>query len=372
MSSIQIPLPKLVPEYIQRFEPYSPSKPDPELMRMFGVTQLYRLNNNENTLGPPPSASLAIEQFESGRAAQYPSGDSYYLRQALADRFGKDPDQFLVGNGSTELITSVIKAFCQSGDNVVTADRTFAVYEWVAEFSGLNARLVPLKDFGFDPEAMLEAIDERTKILFVCNPNNPTGTWWNWETMTRFLDHVAGQQIVVLDEAYCEYVENEDFPDGMQLLERYPNVVLFRTFSKMYGLAALRIGYLCGSPEVVDIIRRASIVYSVNAVAQIAAVAALDDDAEHIRATRAMVRESRAFLCQALSDLGLEWQTGEGNYLMFRVPQSDSLMYRRLLKTGYVVRTMTGFRFPNWLRVSLVQKPVLEGFAEALAGIVKK
>lgn len=371
MSAIHIPLPKLVPEYIQRFEPYSPSKPDPELMRMFGISALHRLNNNENSLGPPPAASRAIEQFESGCAAMYPSGDSYYLRQALSERFGKHPDQFLVGNGSTELITSVMKAFCQSGDNIVTADRTFAVYEWVAEFSGCAARLIPLKDFGFDPDAMLAAMDERTKILFVCNPNNPTGTWWDRATMTRFLDRIAGQKIVVLDEAYREYVEQQEFPDGMELVERYPNVVLFRTFSKMYGLAALRIGYLCGSPEVVDIIRRASIVYSVNAVAQVAAVAALQDDAAHIQATRAMVRESREILCGALSGLGLTWQAGEGNFLMFRVPQSDSLMYRRLLKTGYVVRTMTSFRFPNWLRVSLTQRSVMEGFVEAIAGIVK-
>lgn len=370
MSAIHIPLPKLVPEYIQRFEPYSPSKPDPELMRMFGVSRLHRLNNNENVLGPPPAASRAIEAFESGHAAIYPSGDSYYLRQALADRHGIDPDQFLVGNGSTELITSVIKAFCQAGDNIITADRTFAVYEWVAEFSGCEARLIPLRNFSFDDEAMLSAIDDRTKILFVCNPNNPTGAWWNRETMTRFLDHIGGQKIVVLDEAYCEYVDHPDYPDGMELLARYPNLVLFRTFSKMYGLAALRIGYLCGSEEVVDIIRRASIVYSVNAIAQAAAVAALENDQEHIAATRAMVRESREFLCQSLTALNLPWQTGDGNFLMLRVPQSDSLMYRRLIKSGYMVRTMTGFRFPNWLRVSLVRKAEMEGFVEALTRIV--
>ena len=362
-------LDRLVPDYVKEFETYIPSKPDPELMRLYGVDHLHRLNNNENPLGPPPLARKVIAEFPPPRASIYPSGDVYYLRQSLARRFGLDPDQFLVGNGANEVIAFVIKAFCQQGDNIVTADKTFAVYEWVAEFSGFEARLVPLKDYGFDDQGMLERIDQRTKILFVCNPNNPTGTWWDRDRLCRFLDAVDGRQIVVVDEAYCEFVEDPDFPDCMQLISRYPNLVVFRTFSKMYALAGLRIGYLAGSPEVVDVIRRTCVVYSVNTLAQEAALAALADDQEHIARTRALVRQEKAYLLEELGRMGLTVLNGEGCFLMIRLPMSDTLAYRKLMSQGVMVRTMTGFRFPNWIRVSIGLHPAMEAFITALKKI---
>lgn len=365
-----LPLAELVPEHIRSFEAYVPSRPDPELMRLYGVDRLHRLNNNENALGPPPAARRIIEDFEAGRSAVYPSGDSYFLRKALAERFGKDPERFLVGNGSCEVIASVIKAFCEKGDNIVTADKTFAVYEWVAEFSGFEARLTPLRDFGFDPEAMLAAMDGRTKILFVCNPNNPTGTWWNRDVMERFLRAVDGRAIVVLDEAYREYVEDDAFPDGMELMERHENVIVFRTFSKMYALAGLRVGYLCGQREAVDYVRRTHIVYSVNALGQPAAAAALSDDAAHLSATRAMVAGAKDLLLPAFDELGLRHVSGAGNFVMVETPASDSLIYRQLMRRGVMVRTMTGFRFPNWIRVSLAQEPAMRDFLAAFREVV--
>ncbi len=281
-------LQQLVPAYIQAFEAYYPSRPDRDLMRTYGVNSLHRLNNNENALGPPPEVSGVVDEFPPKDVPVYPNGDCFHLRQALATRFGMDEEQFLVGNGSCEVIASVIKAFCEEGDNIVTADKTFAVYEWVAEFSGFEARLIPLKDHAFDHRAMLDAVNERTKIIFVCNPNNPTGTYWDRDTLTRFLDEVDNRAIVVIDEAYFEYVEKDDYPDGMEYIEQHPNVVVFRTFSKMYALAALRIGYLCGNREVVDQIRKTHIVYSVNTLAQRSAAAALSNDGSFIRATRDM------------------------------------------------------------------------------------
>ncbi|MGE4265392.1 MAG: histidinol-phosphate transaminase, partial [Desulfovibrio sp.] len=265
----------------------------------------------------------------------------------------------------------VIKAYCDKGDNNITADKTFAVYEWVAEFSGFQARLIPLKDRGFDSGAMLAAMDGRTKILFVCNPNNPTGTWWRRDEMERFLRGVDGRAIVVLDEAYREYVDDEDFPDGMEIMERHRNVVVFRTFSKMYALAGLRVGYVCGQKEVVDYIRRTHVVYSVNSLGQPAAAAALEDDAEHILATRAMVARAKEILLPAFEDLGLEYVSGAGNFVMVRTPASDSLMYRHLMRRGVMVRTMTGFRFPNWVRVTLVQEPVMHEFVSAFREVVE-
>lgn len=366
----QVDLDRLVPEYVKRFEAYIPSKPDPELMRLYGVDHLHRLNNNENQLGPPPPSRRVLEGFPPARASLYPSGDAWYLRQRLGQKFGLDPEQFLVGNGANEVIAFVIKAFCQEGDNIVTADKTFAVYEWVAEFSGFEARLVPLVDFGFDDQGMLEAIDQRTKILFVCNPNNPTGTYWDEARLRGFLDAVDGRQIVVVDEAYLEFVERPDFPDGMRLLAQYPNLVIFRTFSKMYALAGLRIGYLAGQREVVDVIRRTCVVYSVNTLAQEAALAALEEDHRHIEATRELIRAERAYLAGELRRLGLTTHIGEGCFLMIRLPMSDTLAYRKLMAKGVMIRSMTGFRFPNWIRVSIGRHQAMRAFIQALEEIL--
>ena len=364
-----VPLNKLVPEYIKKFEAYIPSRPDPELMRLYKVDHLWRLNNNENPLGPPEGSARIIAEFPPPRASIYPSGDSWYLRVKLAEKFGLDPDQIVFGNGANEAIAFVIKAFCQEGDNIITADKTFAVYEWVAEFSGFEARLVPLKDFGFDDEGMLGRIDDRTKILFVCNPNNPTGTYWDETRLRRFLDKVAGRQIVVVDEAYCEFVEADDYPDAMKLLKEYPNLVTFRTFSKMYGLAGLRIGYLAGSRDVVDVIRRTCIVYSVNGVAQEAALAAIGDD-EHVARTRRHVNAEKAYLLRELAGLGVQTHAGEGCYVMVRLPLSDTLVYRQLMARGVMIRTMTGFRFPNWIRVSVGVHEAMEDFIGGLGEVL--
>ncbi len=297
---------KFLPDYLKRFEAYVPSKPDKELIKLYGCPQVFRLNNNENPLGPPNSAKEVIATFTPDKAAVYPSGDSYYLREKLAEKFGIHPDQILVGNGANEVISFVIKAFCEQGDNIITADKTFAVYEWVAEFSGIQAKLIPLKNFGFDAEAMLDAIDARTKILFVCNPNNPTGSYWDKKRFQSFMNNVRGNQIVVVDEAYFEFVERPDYPNGLDFLDEYPNLIVFRTFSKMYGLAGLRIGYLVSSAATVNVVKKTCIVYSVNSLAQDAAIAALDDD-EHVQKTRQLIRSSKQYLENELEARGFEF-----------------------------------------------------------------
>ncbi|NLD38670.1 MAG: histidinol-phosphate transaminase [Desulfatiglans sp.] len=364
-------LERLIPDYIRRFEAYIPSKPDDELKKLYGCNRIFRLNNNENPLGPPIEAQRIISGFPPVKASIYPSGDVYYLRQKLADLTGLHPDQFLVGNGANEVIAFVIKAFCREGDNIITADKTFAVYEWVAEFSGFEARLAPLINFEFDDEKMLSMVDERTKILFICNPNNPTGTYWSLDKLSRFMDRINGSRIVVIDEAYFEFVEKEDFPDGIKLIKRYPNLVVFRTMSKMYGLAGLRIGYLAGDREVVDVIRRTCVVYSVNTVAQEAACAAIMDTG-HIEKTREMVKRGRDFLEKELSLLKLPFVSNEGNYIMVKLPMSDSLAYRKLMKHGIMVRTMTGFRFPNYIRVTVSHMEYLEAFIERLSTVINR
>ncbi len=361
----------LVPAYVREFEPYIPSKPDPELQKLYGCERLYRLNNNENPLGPPPGAQEVIRRFSPPRGAVYPSGDSYYLREEIAAFHGLNPDQILVGNGANEVITFVIKAFCEQGDNIITADKTFAVYEWVATFSGIEARVIPLRQERFDDQAMLNAIDEKTKVIFICNPNNPTGTYWSRETLTAFLDVVDGRQIVVIDEAYFEFVEAEDYPNGVSFLQSYPNVVVFRTFSKMYGIAGLRIGYLAGDMAVVDMIRRTCVVYSVNSVAQEAALACLRDDTGHIRRTRDLIRQGKAFLCEELSAMRLPLIVGEGNYLIAKLSGSDTLAYRKLMHEGIMIRPMTGFRYPNHIRITIARMEAMEAFIGALQKILK-
>lgn len=360
----------LVPKFVKSFEPYIPSQPGDVLKKKYHYKILYRMNNNENALGPPPAARKALESFPSFDATIYPSGDCYHLRLKLADYYGLHPDQFIVTNGANESITLLIKSFCEIGDNIVTADRTYGGYEWVARFSGIGATLTTLKDLTFDAQAMLDARNNRSKIIFVCNPNNPTGTYWNHEQLTNFLKQVSGHCIVVLDEAYCEFVDKPDYPDGMSLIRQYPNLVIFRTFSKMYGLAGLRIGYLAGDMDVVNIIRRTAIVYSVNALAQVAAQAALGDR-EHILRTREMVAAGKEFLNRELSSFGLEPVSGEGNYMSIRLPFSDSLAYRIMMQKGVMVRMMTPFRFPNSIRITIGRQDAMEACMEALAYTLK-
>ena len=361
---------RLVPEYVRSYEPYVPSPPDPVLCKRYGVDHLHRLNNNENPFGPPPLALEVIRNFDPLDFAKYPSGDSYYLCRGLAEKFDLSPDQFLVGDGANESIGFIIKAFCERGDNIVTADQTYSVYEWVAQFSGFEARLVPLEDFGFQEESLLRACDERTKIIFICNPNNPTGSYWSGERLRAFLDRVDGRQIVVVDEAYAEFVEQDDFPNGLAMMKDYPNLVVFRTFSKMWGLAGLRIGYLAASPPVWEAIRRTCVRYSVNLLAQRAALAALHDT-EHLERTRSLCREVRAFLSTELQALGLTVVAREGNYVMVQLPISDTLMARLLMKKGFCVRAMTDFRFPGWIRISFAKMPVMKSFVAALTEILR-
>ncbi len=241
----------------------------------------------------------------------------------------------------------------------------------MAQFSGIEPRLVPLVNQALSPEAMLAAVTQHTKIVFVCNPNNPTGSWWNRAGLERFLTALDGRAWVVVDEAYREFLDDPDFPDGLEVMERHANVLVFRTFSKMYGLAGFRIGYLCGSLEAVDIVRRTHIAYSINSLGQLAATAALTDDAGHIAATRRMVDEAKGFLRDRFDAMGLEYISGAGNFIMVRTPISDTLLYRKLMREGVMVRTMTGFRYPNWIRVTLAQQPAMDAFAKALPKVLE-
>jgi histidinol-phosphate aminotransferase len=364
-------LKRLVPGHVLGFEAYVPSKPDAELCRLYQVPYLHRLNNNENPLGPPSSVKDVLRGLNPHVVSTYPSGDSWALRGRLAELWQVERDQIVVGNGANEVIGFVVKAFCEAGDNIVTADRTFAVAEWIARFSGVLPRLVPLLDNRFDASSMVTAIDARTKILFVCNPNNPTGTHLTADEIEDLLLQVDGRAIVVLDEAYAEYMEASDFPDSRALLERHPNLVVFRTFSKAWALAGLRIGYLVGGRDLVDAVRRTAIAYSINVIAQEAAIATLQDDGEHLHATRKLVSTSRDLILRAMQHLDVPVISHSGNFMMLKVPMGDTGVHRQLMRRGYMVRAMADFRFPGWIRLSLSTPDVMRGFVGAFSEILQ-
>jgi histidinol-phosphate aminotransferase len=364
----------MVPPHLRGVEPYVPSVPDDELKRLYGCEKLHRLNNNENALGPCPAALRALADFESGDVKTYPSGDCFHLREAIASRFSLDPGHVVVGNGANEVISFAIRGFCEKGDKVVLPDRTFAVCEWQAQHCGCDIALIPLSGSFNDLDALRDAIDSRTKLVYVCNPNNPTGGFHGRAALKSFLEGVAGRAVVVIDEAYIEFVENYEAESCVPLLSEHPNLLLFRTFSKAFALAGLRIGYALCSEELSEALRRVRTVYSVNSYSQVAALACVEPSAEtdeHLAKTRRMVAESKAILTSRFDALGLRHMEGEGNFVMAELPFDDALAYRMLMRQGYMVRTMTGFRFPNWIRVTCVQPQVMEGFCEALTGILE-
>ena len=361
---------RLVPSHVRGFEAYIPSKPDAELCWLYGVSWLHRLNNNENPLGPPPSACEVLRGLDPHSVSTYPSGDCWALRGQIANRWQVDREQVIVGNGANEVIGFVIKAFCEAGDNIITADRTFAVAEWIARFSGVEPRLTPLFNQRFDASALLAAMDSRTKVIVICNPNNPTGTHWTSAELEDLLQRVNGRAIVVVDEAYAEYMDATDYPDSRAFLKRHANLVVFRTFSKAWGLAGLRIGYLVGGRDLVDAVRRTAIVYSINSIAQDATLAALKDDGSHILRSRELVKESRKLVEEAMAALKVPTISHGGNFIMLRLPIGDTLAYRLLMARGYMVRSMTTFRFPGWVRVSLSHNEVMRGFISSLTEIL--
>ena len=341
------------------------------LAHRYGVPALIRLHNNENPLGPPDAARAVLEAVGTGQALLYPSGDAWTVRHAVAEFLHIDDDMVLAGNGANEVIGAVVKTFCAPGDNLVTADQTFAVAEWVGRAAGVDVRLVPLRDHTFDGEGLLARVDGRTKLVVVCNPNNPTGTWWTHDELDDFLRRLDGRAIAVVDEAYCEFVDEPGFPDTLSLLARYPNLIVFRTFSKAWGLAGLRLGYLIASREIVTTVRRVMISYSVNAVAQAAGAAALTEP-RHLERTRAMVRDANRFLRTEFARLGLPTIGRSGNFVLVRLPLPDTAAHRQLARRGFLVRTMSPFRFPNHIRVTYSTLPIMERFAGALEEVVRR
>ena len=360
----------LVPEWIRTLTPYPPGKPIEEVERELGISGSIKLASNENPLGPSPRAMAAVA--DALRTVHlYPDGSAFYLRRRLAERHGVSPDDILVGNGSNEIIELVVRTFLRPRDEAVMADQAFVIYRMVVQAVAATPRVIPLRNFTHDLEAMAEAVTPRTRLIFLANPNNPTGTIFRraaWEAFLRALP--PRQLLVVADDAYADYVEDPEYPDTIALRgDGNVPVVTLRTFSKLYGLAGLRIGYAVAPAPVIESMQRIRQPFNVNALALVGALAALDD-VEHVQRTLAVNREGMRVLTEAFRRLELPFVPSAANFILLRVGQ-DLAVYEALLRQGVIVRPMDGYGLPEYLRVTIGLPEENARFSAALETVLR-
>jgi histidinol-phosphate aminotransferase len=348
---------------VRGLQPYVPGKPIEELEREYGVTNVIKLASNENPLGPSPKA-LAAARAALPDIARYPDGGGFALKRALATKLGVLPEQVTLGNGSNDILEFAARAFVTAQDEVIFSQHAFAVYPIVTQAVGARAVEVPARDWAHDLDAMRAAITPRTRLIFIANPNNPTGTWLRRAALEAFLDKVPGSVIVVVDEAYFEYVEASDYPNTVAWLARYPNLVCARTFSKIYGLAGLRVGYGVSSAAIADILNRVRQPFNVNSVAQAAALAALGDDT-HLDKARRVNTDGMRQLVQGFEQLGLDYIPSVGNFVCVEVGEAGRV-YEQLLRAGVIVRPVASYGMPRHLRVTVGLPAENQRFLEAL------
>jgi histidinol-phosphate aminotransferase len=363
---------ELSPSYVRSIAPYQPGKPISELAREMGLNEagIVKLASNENPRGIGPRTRAAIEAA-LGEIARYPDGNGFELKQALAKRYGVDMGAVVLGNGSNDVLELVALAFLGPGRAAVFSQHCFAVYPLATQARGARSIAVPAKDYGHDLDAMARAIDDETYVVWIANPNNPTGTFARGEAIEAFLRKVPERVMVVLDEAYNEYLAPELRADSTKWLKRHPNLVVTRTFSKAYGLAGLRVGYALAHPSVADVMNRVRQPFNVNSLALVAATAALDDMefvarsyAENLRGMRQIEEGARR--------LGLDFIPSYGNFITIRVGKAPEI-YKRLLRRSVIVRPVGGgYGLPEHLRVTIGTPEENEKFLGALAASLKE
>ncbi len=350
--------------HLENLTPYQPGKPIEELQRELGLTRISKLASNENPLGCSPNVSAALQKAASV-LHRYPDGNAYYLKTALATFLGVEPEQILPGNGSNEVLELVARAFAGAGDEVIYDAHAFAVYPLSAQAVGATGVAVPSKAFAHDLKAMAAAITERTKLIYLANPNNPTGTLFGKAEFEHFMKKVPEHVVVVLDEAYYEYAQQvEDYPDGLDYLPHYSNLLVSRTFSKAYGLAGLRIGYLVGDAEIINYLNRLREPFNVNSLAQAAAIAAIEDQA-FVFDSVALNHENMCWLMQALKVRELDFISSAGNFISVHFERAAA-MHQALLEKGVIVRPLVGYRMPEWLRISIGTRGELQHLMDVL------
>ena len=361
----------LAPDYVRTIAPYQPGKPIAELARELGLApqNIVKLASNENPLGASPLALAAAEQALPD-IARYPDGSGYILKTALSAKLGVDVAQIVLGNGSNDVLELAARAFLRPGFSAVYAQHAFAVYPLVTQAIGAKGICVPACDFGHDLDGMLAAVSTDTHMVFIANPNNPTGTLLSNAALLAFLEQVPQHVLVVLDEAYGEYLPETLRSDSLAWLSRFPNLVVTRTFSKAYGLAGLRVGYALADPGVASMLERVRQAFNVNSLALVAAMAALEDT-DFIERSYAANRLGMTQLVQGLNLLGIQHIPSFANFLAFRIGNATA-MYRRLLEQGVIVRPIGAYDMPDHLRVSVGLASENHRFLQALEDVMGK
>lgn len=358
-------------EAILVINPYVPGKPIEEVQRELGIKDVIKLASNENPLGPSPEAVQALREA-SEKIHLYPDGNCYYLKKALAARLGVNQDNLIIGNGADQIIKMIAETYVDPGDEVVVADPTFSEYEFAAQVMGGRAIKVPCHNFRHDLKAMAAAISPRTKLVFICNPNNPTGTIVGRNAVESFLKEVPPSVLVVLDEAYGDYVTAEQYPNSLAYVSnKRANVIILRTFSKIYGLAGLRVGYGIAVPQIIKDLNRVRPPFNVNLVAQVTATAALMDE-DHVAKSRNINKEGKTYLYQQFEAMGLAYVPTEANFIFVDVQRNSREVSKELLQKGVIVRTGDIFGCDNFLRVTIGTPRQNERFIEALRGVLAK
>jgi histidinol-phosphate aminotransferase len=348
---------------------YQPGKPVDDVKRELGLTEVIKLASNENPFGSSPKVKEAIA-LEVENISIYPDGAAVELTAALSSYHGVNSDQIIFGAGSDEIILMIARAFLVPGDETIMADQTFPQYKHNAQVENAVIIEVPLKEGTHDLFAMQQRITDKTKVIWVCNPNNPTGTINTMDEVEWFLSKVPAHVLVVLDEAYCEYIDNPSYPDGLMLLNKYPNVILLRTFSKIYGLASMRIGYGIGRPDVIRSINQVREPFNTSRFAQAAALAALQDE-EFISHCREANKVGLAYFNSSFAELGLEAFPAYGNFIMVDVKRSGQEVFDALLRKGIIVRA--GHKlYPTHIRITVGSQEQNEKVIAALTAVLQE
>jgi len=341
----------LANDHILGIAPYEPGKPIEELERELGISDAIKLASNENPLPPSDRVLKAISEALA-HLNRYPDGSAYYLRVALARRHGLTPEHVIMGNGSNELIELIVRGFLRPGEEAVIPHPSFVVYPMIVQAAGGIRVVVTLKDHRLDLDAMARAITPMTKLIFIANPNNPTATIVTAEEVAAFMARVPDKAIVVFDEAYFEFAQGPDFPDSIGYMKQGRKVVVLRTFSKAASLAGLRVGYAVGDPDCVSLLNRIRQPFNVNSLAQVAALAALEDDTHVLECLR-MNEAGRHFLGDEFTAMGIRYVPSRANFILVDVGRNASDVYQRLLKQGVIVRPMSSFGMETTLRVTV-------------------
>jgi len=358
----------IVHEGIRGLVPYKPGKPIEELERELGITDSIKVASNENPVGPSPKALEAIKNALKN-IHRYPDGNATALKDNLAGKLGVKPENLIIGNGSNEILELVLRTYLGPGESVVFSEHAFVVYMLVTKAAGGRGISVPMKGFTHDLDAMARAIEKDTRLVFVANPNNPTGTFNTKDEVERLIDALPERCILVLDEAYAEYVEDPSYPDSLQYLDR--PVLVARTFSKLHGLAGLRAGYGVAHESVIEYMNRVRQPFNVNALAQVAANAALDD-MEHQETARKVNREGKRMLEDGLKALNLEWVPTVTNFLLINVRRPAGEVFEKMLPKGVIVRAMTEYGYPEHIRVTIGTREQNEKFLKCLAEVLEQ